>query len=258
MKNPHHENAHERFVRLVGPEQLNMLQNKHVMIAGIGGVGSWAAEALARSFIGQLTLIDFDRVAASNINRQLIADTTTIGIEKVSIMADRLRRISPQTQFHVHPIKLTKENIPALFAENSYDYVIDAIDELEAKCALIHYCYQNGIKLVVSTGAAGRFNPGDIRVTDLATTKVDRLGRAVRRLLKKHYGLGHGPYGIKAICSRETLQSPLIFPGEDEEKRRKDIPNGTACFVTASFGMYAASVVVRELLGIPVPTGMNA
>ena len=250
-----HEESAERFARLIGPEQLELLQKKHVMVVGLGGVGSWAAEAIARSFVGRMTVVDCDVVVASNINRQLVADESTKGQHKADVMVQRIRRISPGMDARAKVLRVADGNLAELFAEAPVDYVVDAIDELAAKCALIHYCRGHGVPLVVATGAAGRFNPAAIRVTDLATTRIDRLGRAVRRRLREKYAWGDGPYGIKAVCSREMHQDAVVW-GE-EHRHKKSIPIGTASFVTATFGMMCASVVIRELLGIDVPTGMD-
>ena len=251
-----HEDTMERFARLVGPGQLALLQQKHVMVIGLGGVGSWAAESIARSFVGRMTVVDCDIVVASNINRQLVADETTKGQHKADVMLERIRRIHPGIDARARVLRICEENLGELLTETPVDYVVDAIDELEAKCALIHYCHGHKIPLVVATGAAGRFNPAAIRVTDLATTKIDRLGRAVRRRLRDTYNWGHGPFGIKAVCSRETHRDAILWG--DEIRHKKNIPIGTASFVTATFGMMCASVVIRELLGVPVETGMDA
>ncbi|MBF0442884.1 MAG: tRNA threonylcarbamoyladenosine dehydratase [Oligoflexales bacterium] len=237
----------KRLERLVTPDGIDILSRKHVMIFGLGGVGSWAAEAIARSAIGSITIVDFDVVASTNINRQLPAGHDTIGTSKVEVMTGRLSDICPSARVRGLNIRLTTENIPQFF-EKKVDYVIDAIDDVPAKCALINYCYRNDIKLVVSFGAGGRLDPSAIKVTDLAGTRVDRLGRAVRRRLRDEYGFPDGPFGIKAVWSEEIPREPFVFDDDVFKKKNKDLPFGTACFITSVFGMFCASVVCREFL----------
>ena len=249
-----HEEATERFSRLIGPDRLTLLRQKHVMVVGLGGVGSWAAEAIARCFVGHMTVVDCDVVVASNINRQLVADENTKGREKASVMVERIQKIDPGMDARSLVMRVNDDNMSSLF-EAPVDYVVDAIDDLDAKCALINHCHTNKVPIVVATGAAGRFNPAAIRVTDLAGTKIDRLGRAVRRRLRDTYHWDHGPYGIKAICSREAHQAAILHEGEIPRKCSPTI--GTASFVTATFGMMCASVVIRDLLGMEFPIGMD-
>lgn len=236
--------------RLYGPESLARLGRASACIAGIGGVGSWAAEALVRSGVGRLTLIDLDHVAESNMNRQIHALETTLGQAKVHAMADRLRAINPQLELALVDDFLTPDNAAALLQD--FDVVIDAIDNVRAKVAMILACRARRIPLVVGGGAGGKTDPARIRIDDLARTEQDPLLAKVRKRLRGEHGFSRNPkrpFGIEAVYSTE----PLRLAGMACELPQG--PQGLACagygssmMVTASFGLFAAARALERLL----------
>jgi len=256
----------ERLGRLVSEDGVRMLNRSHVVVCGMGGVGSWAAEALGRSGIGRITLVDFDRVSLTTINRQLPAMDSTIGRPKVEVIAERLRSINPAVEVNAVFNRINPDSLPEIL-NGGADYVVDAIDQLGNKCALIVYCLRNGIPVVTSTGAGGRLDPTRVRVTDLAFTEVDPLARMVRVYLRRKYGFSVvGPYCVPAVYSSETPRESLEPESPEAERSRleltadaaelgdrkisdmRNVIMGTICFVTSAFGMACASVVVRHLL----------
>jgi len=257
----------DRIGRLVGDGAMEQLYAAHVMVIGLGGVGSFAVEALARSGIGTLSLVDFDRVCVTNTNRQLQAVATSVAKPKATMLAERVRAINPQATSHALPLfysaKSCDEILGAAVAGRAPDFVVDAIDNVTAKCHLLATCKQRGIRVVSSTGASGRMDPTQIRVVDLAETAVDPLADAVRRALRQKYDFpSKGPFGIPAVYSTEPPAVPreLHYDGGDgfrcvcpggtnefhscEERR---VIYGTAGFVTGAFGLACASVVVKSI-----------
>jgi tRNA A37 threonylcarbamoyladenosine dehydratase len=166
--------------RLYNPAGLARLRAAHVCVIGIGGVGSWAAEALARSAIGQLTLVDMDEVCVSNVNRQLHALNPAIGLPKVQVMAERIHAINPECRVHALPEFFNESTADAILSER-FDFVIDAIDNVPNKCLLMARCRQKAIPIVTAGGAGGRRDPSAIQTADLAFTGHDGLLRAVRK-----------------------------------------------------------------------------
>jgi len=254
----------DRIGRLVGDAGMERLLGAHVMVVGLGGVGSFAVEALARSGIGRLTLVDFDRVCVTNSNRQLQAVQGNIAKPKATTLAERVRLINPQSR--PEPLMLfysgkTADEILGLRP----DFVVDAIDNVTAKCHLIASCKERGLRLVTSTGASGRMDPTQIRVVDLAETKVDPLADAVRRALRQKYGFpARGPFGVPSVFSTEAPAEPAelhydggegfrcVCPGGKNEFHsceERRVIYGTASFVTGAFGLACASVAVRALAG---------
>lgn len=253
----------DRMGRLVGDDKMRGLHAAHVMIVGIGGVGSFAAEAIVRSGVGQLTLIDFDRVCVTNSNRQLHAMKGTVGKFKAEVLAERLRLINPQAQINVEVVFYTSVNAERLLASKP-DYVVDAIDNLTSKCHLIATCKQKGIPVVSSMGASGRLDTTAITVDDLSRTKVCQMADEVRRILRQKYEFPRekGEFGVTAVYSREQALQPIelhydegkgfrcVCPGGKNDFHSCDerrLIYGTAGFVTGSFGLACASVVVRGL-----------
>jgi tRNA A37 threonylcarbamoyladenosine dehydratase len=254
----------DRMGRLIGDGGMHALFKAHVLVVGIGGVGSFAAEALARSGVGRITLIDFDLVCITNSNRQLHTLRGTIGEPKVEVMAERLRRINPQVEVVAQRTFYDAQSCDELLAE-SPNWVIDAIDNVTAKCHLLATCKQRGIPVVCSTGAAARMDPTRVRVTDLAKTRVDPLARVLRKILREKYDFPREPdqpFGIPAVFSDEDPILPQALSYDEgkgfrcvcpqgnnklhgcEDRRRID---GTAGFVTGTFGMVCASWVVRQI-----------
>jgi tRNA A37 threonylcarbamoyladenosine dehydratase len=231
-----------------------------VAVIGIGGVGSWSAEALARSGIARLTLIDLDDVCITNTNRQAHALHNTIGREKVAVMAERLRLINPECEVTTISEFFTAQTAESLLAQ-PYDLVIDAIDSLQNKCLLIALCWQKNIPLVTVGGAGGRQDPTQIRCDDLSLSRADGLLRQVRKHLRQRYAMpAEGLLGIPAIFS---LEAP-VFPSKDGEvcARREDASQlrldceagyGTASFVTGTFGFAAAAAGLKLLAAKAAP-----
>jgi len=234
--------------RLYGLEAADRFAQARVCVIGIGGVGSWAAEALARSAVGQLTLIDLDMVAESNTNRQIHALDDVWGRAKVEVMQARILAINPRCRVQVVEDFVTAENLDALLA--GHDLVIDAIDQVKVKVAIAAWAVATGTPLVMAGGAGGKQNPARILVDDLARTEQDPLLAKVRAELRKSHGFSRDPkrkFGIPAIYSSEPLQRPVVCEG--------DAPQGLSCAgygsgvcVTASFGFFAAGKAL-EILG---------
>ena len=257
----------DRIGRLVGDNGMEQLYAAHVMVVGLGGVGSFAVEALARSGVGTLSLVDFDRVCVTNTNRQLQAVATSVAKPKATMLAERVRAINPQATPHALPLfysaKTLRRDPRRGVAGRAPDFVVDAIDNVTAKCHLLATCKARGIRVVSSTGASGRMDPTQIRVVDLAETAVDPLADAVRRTLRQKYDFPpKGPFGIPAVYSTEPPATPhelhydggegfrCVCPGGTNEFHsceERRVIYGTAGFVTGAFGLACASVVVRAL-----------
>lgn len=261
--------THRRFdraARLFAEPGLHRLQRSRVLVVGVGGVGSFAAEALARSGVGQLVLIDFDKVCITNTNRQLHTMKGTVGRHKVDVMAKRLRLVHPTAQIEAVTRFYNAESSGSLL-EGQVDFVVDAIDNLTAKAHLLVTCLERGVRVVSCMGAAARLDPTKIRIDDLSNTIKDPFARALRKILQQQYGIEAvqgRPVGIPAVFSIEEPRAPspleydadsgfrCVCPGgkngmHDCDRRARI--DGSACFVTGSFGLTAASVVVRELIG---------
>ncbi|MDA8131971.1 MAG: tRNA threonylcarbamoyladenosine dehydratase [Elusimicrobia bacterium] len=256
------ERRFDRLTRLVGPEALQKLRRSHVMVIGLGGVGSWAAEGVTRSAVGRVTVIDFDTVCIRNFNRQLQALSGTVGREKAPLLAERLRLVNPEARIDAITKPFSEETCGELMLERP-DFVIDAIDHITSKCYLINYCRERGIPLIVSTGSGGRFDPTKVRVTDLGLTELDPLARAVRKILRDKYSFPRkGKFGVRAVCTIEPPRRPhegvelsdckagcLCPQGENPFQccTKKSVVLGTACFLTSVFGMTCAAEAVRHI-----------
>lgn len=249
--------------RLVGAAGLERLRRAHVCVVGIGGVGSWTVEALARSGVGALTLVDLDDVCISNVNRQLHALDGELGQPKVEVMARRIRAINPDCEVHACQSFFVKSNA-AQILETRLDAVVDAIDAPALKALLIALCRERQMPVVTAGGAGGRRDPTAIEVTDLAFSSHDRLLGEVRRRLRKEHAFPRDgtPFGVECVLSRE----PSVYPGKDGSvcTERPDAPDlrldcnsgfGTASFVTGAFGLVAASRVVHRLAHGPRVAG---
>jgi len=259
--------THRRFdraARLFTEPGLHRLMGARVLVFGMGGVGSFAAEALSRSAVGKLVLVDFDDICVTNHNRQLHALKGSVGKRKVDVMAERLRLVHPAGEVEARPTFYNADNSSALL-DGTIDYVVDAIDNVTAKVHLLATCRERGIPVVSSMGAAARMDPTRIRTADLANTRVDPFAKSVRKLLKQHHGIecrAGQPVGITAVFSEEPPREPAevaydkgqgfrcVCPNGDNGlhtcERRNRI-DGSAAFVTGAFGLACASVVVREL-----------
>lgn len=245
------------IARLYGKAALERFHHAHVCVIGVGGVGSWVVEALARSAIGRITMIDLDNLAESNINRQIHALTDTLGKAKVTALAERIGQINPFCRVTEIEDFITADNIAQMVGAGKYDYVIDAIDDVRAKTALIAYCRQHDIPLVTIGGAGGQIDPTRIEVRDLCRTEQEPLLAKVRKLLRQKHGFPRGTknkFGIDAVFSTEPLRFPetgeaCAVDGEDSEgiTGLNCAGFGSAMVVTASFGLVAAGLVLRKL-----------
>ncbi|MCM1291909.1 MAG: tRNA threonylcarbamoyladenosine dehydratase [Prevotella sp.] len=229
-----------RTEHLLGAESIVKLRKARVLVVGVGGVGGYAAEMLCRTGVGALTLVDADNVAVSNINRQLIAGHSTVGQSKVILFAERFHNINPLAHINAVQEFVTPENIGELL-EPHYDYVIDAIDTVAPKVALISHCLLNKIPIISSMGAGGRIDPTAVVYADLWETREDGLARAVRQRLKKMKL--HRP--LKVVASVEPPRSFSLVEVNEQNKRTS---YGTVAAIPAIFGIYLAQYVIRQLI----------
>jgi tRNA A37 threonylcarbamoyladenosine dehydratase len=246
------------IARLYGREGLQRLAAAHVAVVGIGGVGSWAAEALARSGVGEISLFDLDDVCISNSNRQVHALDGTIGRAKVDVMAVRIRAINPACRVHAVTDFVTRENMAECITVQM-DGVLDCIDSVAAKAALIAWCKRRKIRIVSTGAAGGQIDPTQIRILDLNKTFNDPLLAKVRGLLRRDYGFSRTPgrhYSVPCVFSAEQLRYPQAdgsvchSRGFNGEGVRLDCAGGfgASMMVTASFGMAAAAKMLEKLL----------
>lgn len=252
--------ALHRFSRtelLIGTKGISTLADSHVMICGIGGVGSYAAEALGRAGVGKITLVDFDDICLTNINRQIHALSSTVGQQKTEAMATRLRDINPDAE--ILPIKefFSQENAERLLNPRP-DYVLDAIDHFTAKTALITICRQHNIPVISSMGAANKLDPTKIEVSDISTTKNCRMARSMRKILK-NAGI---TTGIQVVYSTELHReldpasssacgTDCICPNKSEQTFRcehRRVILGSISYLPSIFGLTMAGVVINGLL----------
>ncbi len=231
----------QRTQILVGDDGVTRLKRARVLVAGLGGVGSFAAEALARAGIGDLTLADHDVVAPSNLNRQLVALGSTLGEPKAQVMAARIRDINPGCRLTLIERFLEPDAMPGLLSMG-FHQVIDAIDSLSCKVELIATALGQGVPIVSSMGAGGRLDPSRVRVGDLMDTNVCALARALRGRLRRR-GIGRG---VTVVWSDESPRAPL--PPEDTGRGRPRAVNGTVSYLPALFGLTLAGIVVQRIL----------
>ncbi|WP_019141765.1 tRNA cyclic N6-threonylcarbamoyladenosine(37) synthase TcdA [Noviherbaspirillum massiliense] len=245
------------IARLYGSTALARFRSADVCVVGVGGVGSWIVEALARSAIGNITMIDLDNVAESNINRQIHALSDTLGKAKVTALAERIAQINPFCRVTEVEDFLTADNLDAMIGARNFDYVVDAIDDVRAKTALIAYCRDKGIRLITIGGAGGQIDPTRIEIRDLSRTEQEPLLAKVRKRLRAHHGFPRGPknkFGIDAVFSTEPLRFPetaescAVNGGDASGISGLNCAGfGSSMAVTASFGLVAAAQVLRKL-----------
>ncbi len=228
---------------LVGQEKLEVLTKKHVMVVGMGGVGSFAAEFIARAGIGKMTIIDGDTVDPTNRNRQLPALSTNHGEPKVQIMAERLKAINPELDLNVVQEFINPDMVEKLI-ELKPDYIIDAIDSITPKITFIRGAYTSKIPLVSSMGAGAKFDPTRLQVVDISKTFNCPFAQQIRKNLKNH-GIRKG---VRVVFSAEepVRESLMLTDGKNYKKSAY----GTISYMPATFGSVTASVVIRDLLGI--------
>lgn len=248
--------------RLYGQQQAQWLQQSHFCIVGIGGVGTWVAEALVRTGVGEITLIDLDDICTTNTNRQIHANVNTIGQAKVDVMAQRLKLINPDCTVHCIEDFVTPDNLFDLFGQKSepkFDFIVDAIDSINAKTALIAFCKRNKFPLVVTGGAGGQLDPSEIQYGDLAKTTHDPLLSKVRNLLRRDHHFSKNPkrkFAIDCVYSTEQLRYPQADGRVCQAKAGADGSTrldcntgfGAATMVTGSFGFFAAAKAIEKFL----------
>jgi tRNA threonylcarbamoyladenosine dehydratase len=248
LQNDEYERRFAGVAKIYGDEAFNYYEHSHVMVIGIGGVGSWAVEALARSGIGGLTLVDMDVVAASNINRQLPAMTATLGQEKIAVMAERCYSINPRIKVNLVDDYLSSDNVKEILAM-APDLVLDCIDDVKAKLALMLHCRFNKIPLIVSGGAGGKLDPLKIRVADLSKTEQDPMLAKLRTQLRSK-GICKKPKEKFGIICIYSIDNPFSSSEVCASAGLRCGGYGSAVVVTSSFAMVAVAEVLRKLEAI--------
>ena len=231
----------ERTSLLLGDEKLNKLQNANVLVVGLGGVGAYAAEMIARAGVGRMTIADADVVSESNINRQLIALHSTVGRHKTEVMAERLRDINPNIELTIVSRFIKDDETDALLDSDKFDYVVDAIDTLSPKLALIKGALDRHIPLVSSMGAGAKTDPAKMEICDIAKTHHCPLAHMLRKRLHK-IGVRKG---FTAVFSPEPVREGAMILCEEQNKKSN---MGTISYIPAVFGIGCASVVIRGLI----------
>lgn len=246
--------------KLYGSAGLARLARAHVMVVGLGGVGSWVVEALARSGVGALTLVDGDDVCVSNINRQLHAVEGTVGRPKAEVMSERVRSIHAACRVTERAAFFVRQQADDFFSE-PYDYVVDAADGVTAKATLIGHAHRRGIPVITCGAAGGKVDPAQVRVADLSEVHHDRLLMFTRKLLRKYHGFtprGRKKFGVPAVFSPEPVRMGDVCPapengadpelfGDEGARLACDGRLGAATFVTGVFGFLVAARVVNDL-----------
>lgn len=235
------EDWKQRTRLLLGEEKMERLQQAHVLVVGLGGVGAYAAEMICRAGVGRMTIVDADTVQPTNINRQLPALHSTMGREKAEVLAARFKDINPDIQLTVLPVFLKDDNIPELLDASRYDFIVDAIDTLAPKCYLIAEALKRHIKIVSSMGAGAKSDITQIRFADIWDTYHCGLSKAVRKRLQK--------LGIKrklpVVFSTEQADPKAVLLTEDEQNKKSTC--GTVSYMPAVFGCYLAEYVIKRL-----------
>jgi tRNA A37 threonylcarbamoyladenosine dehydratase len=233
------ENRFHRSEILFGSAALQKLKKSRVLLAGAGGVGGYAAEALARGGIGSLTIYDPDNIHYSNLNRQLLALCSNNGQSKASALQNRLKDINPEIELTALPAALTMENIPGILDNGNFDYIVDAIDSVNEKCFLLSEAYARKIPVIAAMGAGCRVDPTQVQYADISKTHGCKLAKTVRSKLKKEYNIHKG---ITCVFSPESNPHAVV-PGEKGE--RPTI--GSSSFMPGIFGLFMAAKVINDL-----------
>ena len=243
------------IVRLYGVKKMEQIRKARILVIGIGGVGSWVAEAFARTGVGHMTLVDLDDLCVTNINRQIHAVNGTVGKFKVDVMKERIALINPFCEVDTKQCFFSPKNLNDIF-DKTYDFVIDACDDFTNKCYLIDHCRKNKIPLVVMGGAGGKTDPLQIRVTDMASSANDRLLAKLRKKLRQDFAFpteNDGDFGVWSVWSHERA----VYPTADGCVTHKapglaknmdcSAGFGSASFVTGAFAFATSSLVIREI-----------
>ncbi len=221
----------ERQSSLIGPDNTDKLVSSSVMVFGVGGVGSFCIEALARTGIGKIVLVDFDTVSLSNINRQLIADTTTVGMKKVDVMSKRIKKINPECNVITKDIFVTAENAGEILLSEKVDFVVDCIDNVTAKIAIISCCKENGIQIISSMGTGNKLDVSKFKICDINKTTVCPLAKVMRYELRTR--------NIKGV--------PVLFSEEEPVLRGQRVPSSIS-FVPSTAGLMIAGYVIKKII----------
>ena len=240
-----------RFSMMVGEDGIDKLRNSHVIVFGVGGVGSYTVEALVRSGVGHIAMVDFDEISESNINRQLHSLRSTIGKSKIDVMKDRILDINPDCKAELVK-RLVYDDIDEVLGNNKYDFVVDAIDVIGSKINLIEYCVKNNINIISSMGFGNKMHPEMVEIAKIKNTSVCPMARTIRSILKKK-GITNVPVAFSKEIPVQPNKSKLFkeeLPTEFRENNkipRKTTP-GSNSFVPGTAGLVLASYVVRKLL----------
>ena len=234
-------NWKQRTELLLGEDKMARLQSAHVLVVGLGGVGAYAAERICRAGVGRMTIVDADTVQITNLNRQLPAMHSTLGMFKADVLEARFKDINPDLELKVLPVFLKDENIPDLLDADEYDFIVDAIDTLSPKCYLIYHALQRRIKIVSSMGAGAKSDITQVRFADLWDTYHCGLSKAVRKRLQK--------MGVKrkvpVVFSTEQADPKAVLLTDDEMNKKSTC--GTVSYMPAVFGCYLAEYVIKRL-----------
>ena len=234
-------NWKQRTELLLGEDKMARLQSAHVLVVGLGGVGAYAAEMICRAGVGRMTIVDADTVQITNLNRQLPAMHSTLGMFKADVLEARFKDINPDLELKVLPVFLKDENIPDLLDADEYDFIVDAIDTLSPKCYLIYHASQRRIKIVSSMGAGAKSDITQVRFADLWDTYHCGLSKAVRKRLQK--------MGVKrkvpVVFSTEQADPKAVLLTDDEMNKKSTC--GTVSYMPAVFGCYLAEYVIKRL-----------
>lgn len=236
------KNWSQRTKILFGEERMQRIENAHVLIVGLGGVGSWAAEMLCRAGVGKMYLIDSDVVEETNINRQLVALHSTVGKPKVEVLAERLRDINPDIQLTVMIGFLNEINIKPLLDDIHFDFIVDAIDSIGPKVVLIKEAWEHQYKIISSMGAGAKSDISTIHYADLWETNHCNLSKSLRRRLTDMRMV----HGLPVVYSNEDVDRDAIQAATEYEKNKKPAI-GTVSYFTATFGNYLAAYVIKNL-----------
>jgi len=240
-----------RFSMMVGEDGIEKLRNSRVIMFGVGGVGSYTVEALARSGVGQITMVDFDEISESNINRQLHSLRSTIGKSKIDVMKDRILDINPDCKVELVK-RLVYDDVDEVLGNNKYDFVVDAIDVIGSKINLIKYCVKNNINIISSMGFGNKMHPEMVEIAKIKNTSVCPMARTIRSILKKK-GITNVPVAFSKEIPVQPNKSELFkeeLPTEFRENNeipRKTTP-GSNAFVPGTAGLVLASYVIRKIL----------
>lgn len=231
----------QRTELLLGEEKMNRIRNSHVLVVGLGGVGAYAAEMICRAGVGRMTIVDADTVQPTNINRQLPAVHSTLGLTKAEVLAARYKDINPDIELAVLPVYLKDENIPDLLDAAKYDFIVDAIDTISPKCYLISEAMKRRIRIVSSMGAGAKSDIAQVRFADLWDTYHCGLSKAVRKRLQK-MGMKRK---LPVVFSTEQADPKAVLLTDDEQNKKSTC--GTVSYMPAVFGCYLAEYVIKRL-----------